>query len=230
MVRSFFKIIKGLLGLSLIILAAGGGFVLWRYLTVNQTVEQLLAENSELKTAITNLTEESQIGYAKVTAQETRDGVLYTRILFVEADPEDVTRTVFKQEYEIEGDIVHFDALIVKFTAPMVMDGREKAIYLWRRIYGETMRPEDGYPLQTPGREPARYWQICKKLSIREREMFWNEIWDLSNDPKKLEKQGIQAVFGNVVYRKLRPGLIYVFKVSTSGALYPEMVPDLMSQ
>ena len=230
MVRSFFKIIKGLLGLSLIILAAGGGFVLWRYLTVNQTVEQLLAENSELKTAITNLTEESQIGYAKVTAQETRDGVLYTRILFVEADPEDVTRTVFKQEYEIEGDIVHFDALIVKFTAPMVMDGREKAIYLWRRIYGETMRPEDGYPLQTPGHEPARYRQICQKLSIREREMFWNEIWYLSNDPKKLEKQGIQAVFGNVVYRKLRPGLIYVFKVSTSGALYPEMVPDLMSQ
>jgi len=222
--------IKHLFVLAAITLAAGGGFVLWRHLTVNQTIEKLLAENTTLKNAIANLTDETQIGYAKITGQETREGVLYTRVLFVEADSEDVTKRVFQKEYEIEGDIVHFDALIVKFSGPMVMDGREKAMYLWRRIYGEKMRPEDGYPIQTPGQEPARYRQICQTLSVSDRTLFWDEIWDLANDPKKFEKQGIQAVFGNVVYKRLKPGLIYVFKINAAGALYPEMVPDLFSE
>lgn len=220
--------IKDLFVLAAIALAAGGGYVLWQRFTVNETIEKLLAENTVLKDAITNLTEETQIGYAKVTGQETREGVLYTRVLFVEADPEDISKRVFQQEYEIEGDVVHFDTLIVKFSGPMVMDGREKAMYLWRRIYGEKMRPEDGYPIQTPGQEPARYRQICQKLSIGDRTLFWDEMWNLSNDPKKLEKLGVQAVFGNVVYKRLKPGLIYVFKISASGAIYPEMVPDLL--
>ncbi|NLH17176.1 MAG: hypothetical protein GX455_11410, partial [Phycisphaerae bacterium] len=53
------------------------------------------------------------------------------------------------------------------------------------------------------------------------------EIWALSNDPARLQQLGITAVYGNVVYRKLRPGLIYVFKISNTGQLYPETVPAL---
>ena len=225
--KTILTAIKYFFGVSLIVLAAGGGYVLWRQFTVNETVEKLLFENATLREAISNLTEETQIGYAKVTGQETRDGVFYTRILFVETDPEDMTRRVLQKEYEIEGDIVHFDALIVKFTAPMVMEGREKAMYLWRRVYGEKMRPEDGFSIQTPFEEPTRYRMIGKKLSVNERERFWDEIWDLSNEPKKLESQGIQAIFGNVVYKRLRPGLIYVFKIGATGSIYPEMVPEL---
>lgn len=219
--------IRNVVVLAVVSLAAGGGYMIWQQLTVNETVERLLVENTALREAITNLTEETQIGYAKVIAQETRDGILYTRILFVESDPEDITRRVLQKEYEIEGDIVHFDALIIKFTAPMVMDGREKAMYLWRRVYGEKMRPEDGFAIHTPNTEPKRYAAIGNKLSLSESRQFWNEIWNLSNDPQKLESQGIQAIFGNVVYKRLRPGLIYVFKINAAGAIYPEMVPQL---
>ena len=221
------KAIKTIFTLAVLTLAAGGGYLAWQHFTVNETVQRLLVENTELRQAIANLTEETQIGYAKVTAQETRDGVLYTRILFVETDPQDITKRVLQKEYEIEGDVVHFDALIVRFSAPMVMDGREKAMYLWRRVYGEKMTPEDGFAIQTPYSEPMRYSAIGKKLSLAERNQFWNEIWDLSDDPKKLESQGISAVFGNVVYKRLRPGLIYVFKISATGSIYPEIVPEL---
>lgn len=227
MKTSIFTTLKHLFVVSLMGLAAGGGYVLWRQFTVNETVEKLLVENASLREAIGNLTEETQIGYAKVTGQETREGALYTRILFVETDPEDMTRRVLEKEYEIEGDVVHFDALIVKFTSPMVMEGREKAMYLWRRVYGEKMRPEDGFAIQTPFEEPTRYAAIGAKLTVSVRERFWDEIWDLSNEPKKLESQGIQAIFGNVVYKRLRPGLIYVFKINASGSIYPEMVPEL---
>jgi len=220
-------VIKNVIVLAVVALAAGGGYLMWQQLTVNETVERLLVENTTLREAITNLTTETQIGYAKVTGQEIRDDVLYTRILFVETDPQDMTQRVLQKEYEIEGDMAHFDALIVKFTEPMVMDGGERAMYLWRRVHGEKMRPEDGFAIQTPFDEPQRYAAIGQKLSLAERDQFWNEIWDLSNDPKKLESQGIHAIFGNVVYKRLRPGLIYVFKINATGGIYPEMVPEL---
>jgi hypothetical protein len=203
-----------------------GGF-LWHHFTTNKTIEDILNENEELKTAITNLSQEDQIGYAKVLSQETREGQLYTKILFVEADPEDFTKQILRKEYEIQGDVVHFDTLIVTFGNNLVMDGKERAMYLWRRVYGEKQPPEQGFPIEVEGQPSPRYTQLCKKLSIHDQQLFWNEIWQLSNNPKRLESLGIKAVYGNAVYRQLKPGLIYIFKVSNTGTLYPEIIPDL---
>ena len=213
------------IGSGVVVLAAG--FLLWLQFSGNRTIEQLLNENLELKTAITNLSQEEQIGYAKVLSQETRDGQLFTKILFVEADPEDFTKHILRKEYEIQGDVIHFDTLIVTFGSELVMDGKERAMYLWRRIYGEKQTPEQGFPIETEGKPSPRYTQLCEKLSIEDGQLFWDEIWKLSNNPKRLENIGIKAVYGNAIYRQLKPGLIYIFKVSSTGSLYPEIIPDL---
>lgn len=191
------------------------------------TIHKLLAENKQLKQAITNLTQEDQIGYAKVTAQETKDGILLTTIKFVETDRDDKLKKILEKEYSIEGDIVHFDALIVKFGDKMVMDGRAKALYLWRRVYGEKMSPEEGFAIEEPGAEPKRYGDLLAALPVKQRQLFWSSIWDLANDPEKLKEYDIKAIYGNVVYSRLRMGLIYVFKISSTGQVYPEIVPDM---
>ncbi|MHC5120206.1 MAG: hypothetical protein ACYSO7_01580 [Planctomycetota bacterium] len=213
------------IGSGVVVLAAG--FLLWQQFSGNRTIEQLLNENLELKTAITNLSQEEQIGYAKVLSQETREGQLFTKILFVEADPEDFTKHILRKEYEIQGDVIHFDTLIVTFGSELVMDGKERAMYLWRRIYGEKQTPEQGFPIETESNPSPRYTQLCEKLSIEDGQLFWDEIWKLSNNPKRLENIGIKAVYGNAIYRQLKPGLIYIFKVSSTGSLYPEIIPDL---
>jgi len=191
------------------------------------TVHELLAENRQLKQAITNLTLEDQIGYAKVLSQEYRDGKLFTTIRFVETARDDKLQKVVEKEYTIEGDIIHFDALIVKFGEKMVMDGKEKALYLWRRVYSENMAPENGLPIEESGGEPNRYSDLLKLLPANQRALFWTNIWDLANDPEKLKQYDIRAIYGNVLYSKLKKGLIYVFKISPSGQLYPEAVPDM---
>lgn len=216
-----------LLKTAVLVIASVGGFFLWRTMTVNQNIEQLLTENKHLKEAITNLNEETQIGYAKVLSQEKRDGKTYTKLLFVETDRQDPLKRVLEKEYEIEGDVVHFDALVVKFDNRVVMDGTERSMYLWRRIYGETMRPEDGYPIEEQGGVAQRYADICDKLSLQNKQLFWREIWSLSNNTQALAAVGVSAIYGNVVYHKLEPRLIYVFKISGTGNLYPEIVPDL---
>jgi len=191
------------------------------------TIHKLLAENKQLKQAITNLTQEDQIGYAKVTAQETKDGILLTTIKFVETDRDDKLKKILEKEYSIEGDIIHFDALIVKFGDKMVMDGKAKALYLWRRVYGEKMSPEEGFAIEEPGAEPKRYGDLLAALPVKQRQLFWSSIWDLANDPEKLKEYDIKAIYGNVVYSRLRKGLIYVFKISSTGQVYPEIVPDM---
>jgi hypothetical protein len=191
------------------------------------TIRQLLSENKQLKDAITNLTAEEQIGYAKVISQETKDGKDFTTLRFVETARDDKLKKIVEKDYTIEGDIVHFDALIIKFSDKMVMDGRERAIYLWRRVYSEGMAPQDGFPIESPGAEPARYADLLARLPIKQRELFWSSIWDLANDAEKLKEYGITAIYGNVVYSRLKPGLIYIFKISPTGQLYPEVVPDM---
>jgi hypothetical protein len=191
------------------------------------TIRQLLTENKQLKQAITNLTAEEQIGYAKVLRQETRDGKLFTTLRFVETDRGDKLRKILEKEYTVEGDVVHFDALIVKFGSQMVLDGKARAMYLWRRVYGEKMPPEQGFAIEQLGQEPARYEEMLKLLPAQYRKLFWEHIWDLADNPESLRQYDIEAVYGNAVYTRLRPGVIYVFQITSTGQVYPQVVPEL---
>jgi hypothetical protein len=191
----------------------------------SRTIFDLLTENRQLKTAISNLTAESQIGLARVVGQERKDGRLWTHVRFIETARDDPSRQILGREYDIEGDIVHFDALIVKFDNRYVADGKERALYLWRRIYGEKMTPESGEPIELPGAEPKRYDELLAKLSLRDRKLFWSEIWKLSNDPDRLKSAGVQAIYGNDVYASLALDKLYIFKIGSAGQFYVEAVP-----
>jgi hypothetical protein len=221
---------KKLRALPLILIVAalvGMGYLARGPYKAAVTIHELLAENKDLKQAITSLTAEDQIGYAKVIAQETKDGQLLTTVKFVETARDDKLKTILEKEYTIAGDIIHFDALIVKFGSKMVMDGKTRALYLWRRIYGEKMAPEEGFVIEEPGAEPQRYKDLLEALPIEQRQMFWSNIWDLANDTQKLAEYDIDAIYGNAVYSRLREGLIYIFKMTPTGHFYPEIVPDM---
>lgn len=219
--RRFFRTILTLLTLT--VLAFVGGTIFYG----TKTVHDLLASNEKLKVAITTLTHEDQIGFAKVLKQEVREGQLFTTIKFVETARGDLLNRVLEKEYEIEGDVIHFDALIVTFADQAVMDGKARSIYLWRRVYGETMSPSEGFDISTPGTHPERYAGLLRDLKQSEQDLFWDSIWDLANNPEALRQHGIKAVYGNAVYKRLRPGLIYVFKIGADGQVYPESVLDM---
>jgi hypothetical protein len=199
----------------------------WVALTTINTIDGLLNESKQLKVAIGRLTREDQIGYAKVLKQETKNGRLFTTLAFIETARGDKLKQVLRREYTIEGDVIHFDALVVKFTDKAVQDGSERAMYLWRRVYGEHMAPSAGLAIETEGAEPQRYRGMLDKLPVAQQEMFWEAIWELANDPDMLRQHDIEAIYGSVVYKRLRKGLIYVFKISGSGQLVPESVPDM---
>jgi hypothetical protein len=206
---------------------ASGAVLAWVGYYTSRTIHDLLGENRNLREALTNLTDQRRIGYAKVLEQKNVEGRMLTRLLFVVTDPEDPTRRVLMKEYEIEGDVVYFDALIIRFGTKLVLDGKERALYLWRRLYGEKMRPDRGLEIDLRGRAPERYEALTEKLNLEERELFWNGIWDLADRPDRLADAGVEAIYGTAVYKRLRPGLIYIFNLEADGTFYPETIPDL---
>jgi hypothetical protein len=217
--RVFLRVV---LLLALLLLVLFGGSLFYGA----KTVHDLFENNRALKQAIANLTREEQIGYAKVITQQDIDGRLFTTLKFIETARDNPLQKVLEREYTIEGDVIFFDALIVCFEDEAVMGGGRRALYLWRRVYGETMAPAQGFPIEFASEKPMRYGDLLDRLPSADQGLFWEAIWRLANDPEALKAHGIKAVYGNAVYKKLRPGLIYVFKISSTGQVYPETVPD----
>ena len=67
---------------------------------------------------------------------------------------------------------------------------------------------------------------IFKELPVRKREIFWSGIWDVANSPDELADYGITAIYGSVTYTQIRDGLIYIFRITPTGQLYPEVIPE----
>ncbi|HAL45877.1 MAG: hypothetical protein A2Y12_14570 [Planctomycetes bacterium GWF2_42_9] len=227
--RKIFRLLAALPTLIFVLIIIGAIYLVAIGIYKGGTaLNDILTENKALKKSITNLTEESKIGYAKVIDQkkDANGKVLTTTLRFVETARDNELQKVLEREYTIEGDIIHFDALIVKFSDKMVMDGRKRSLYLWRRIYGEKMSPESGFPIEQFGAQPMRYYEIFKDLPLKERQVFWSAIWDLANNPDQLAEYGISAIYGSVTYSQLRKGLIYIFRITPTGLLYPEVIPE----
>lgn len=237
---------------SIIIIVAGVGFAYIGGAAYygSKTIYDLLGENKRLKQYLTNLTQENEIGYAKVLKQEEKDGRLFTTLKFAQTERDNPSKVIQEKVYTIEGNIIHFDALIVKFSDQMVMDGKDRSLFIWRRVYGEKDPPEKGLPIEKAGAEPVRYQDLMKhesfwdkidvldkipfidelpinRFSPKDRDMFWKAVWELANNPEKLKDYGIKAIYGNVTYTQLKPGLVYVFKINNQGQVYPEVIPDI---
>lgn len=191
----------------------------------SSTIHNLLTENHELSEAIRNLTEEQQIGFATLISQ-TRDaqGQVESLVRFVQTAPGKPQEIIHEQLFVVSGDVIHFDALIVKFSDTYVKDGKGRALYLWRRIYGEEEAPSQGNAIETPGSSPERYREISRTLRLRDQKVFWEAIWDLANHPQQLSQYGITAVFGNAIYTRMLKDNVYLFKISPTGQIYPEVL------
>lgn len=194
------------------------------YYFSTSSIHTLLTENHKLNEALHNLTAEEQIGYATLQSQTRQpDGTLISTIRFVQTAAGNPKQIVSEQLFTIKGDTPHFDALIVKFGNESVQSGKQKALYLWRRIYSEATPPNQGEAIEIPGTAPERYYNVTQALGMKNRDIFWEAIWDLANEPEALSEYGIQAVFGNAIYTKFAMDRIYYFKINPSGQIYVEV-------
>lgn len=198
-----------------------------------QQNQLLTAENAKLAAAVKKL--ETALHYLKVdhrvakfTAidqkKDEQTGEVKTRIEFVELNDEGqpIGDT---REYVIDGDTVYIDGWVVQFDDKYVEAAdleRGTSLLLFKRIFGSGQKPDQGYPLDTPGSAPLKYARGSQMSDFEKK--IWNDFWNIANDPAKAEALGIKAAHGVAPYVKVQKGSTYRILLRASGQ--PFLVTD----
>jgi len=97
--------------------------------------------------SIRNLSEEEEISRLKVLGRGEHGGWVYTAVLFSPGIQEFHPASAGSVKCEVEGTVLYFAALVIRFALDAVRKGRRRAIVVWRRIFSDRLRPQDGIPV-----------------------------------------------------------------------------------
>jgi len=196
---------------------------------LNKDLEAKRQEIQRLETALRLMKVDHRVAQIDVLSQrgseDTKD--LATAFSFVELD--NAGKPIEKpRNFTIQGDMLYVDALVVKFSDESVEVAdplRSTSFCLFRRVFGESQQPRDGFVLDPVGAQPAAY-RAGREPSDFEREI-WSKFWDYANNPEEAQKKGIRAAHGEAPFQKLVPGKRYKVLLRSSGGLSfsPEELP-----
>jgi len=122
--------------------------------------------------------------------------------------------------FQVLGDLLYLDFLIVKFDDEYVENGdvdRGTSICLFRRMFGEHQEPYDGYTIDREGSRPNVYGRNGI-ISEFERQI-WANFWNIANDPSLAASLGIRAAHGVAPAIRLRPRHRYRVTLRASDGL-----------
>jgi len=181
------------------------------------------AELTALKESLLRLTRQERRAEFRVIAQHERDGRLETTMRFVEVN--DRGREVGRpRAFTIEGDIIHVDALIIKFDDDLALSGdqaRGHPLLLFRRAYGDHQTPASGFSLDAVNEVPGGYLPEGAINAWEAR--LWEEFWEVANNPGAYE--GVRAAHGVVNYTRAIAGARYLVTLRSTGELSTEVLP-----
>jgi hypothetical protein len=196
---------------------------------LNVDLQQKQREIDRLDMALRLMKVDHRVAQLDVLGQKgsAAAGDLVTTVRFVEVDNEGKPLEE-PRVFEIEGDVAYVESWVVKFTDDYVEQGdplRSTSLCLFRRIFGESQQPSQGFSLDPVGSRPAAY-QSGGQMSDLERGI-WQQFWQYANDPAMAEKVGVRAAHGEAPFQKLVPGKRYKILLRSSGGLtfVPEDLP-----
>lgn len=151
-------------------------------------------------------------------------GEMITRVEFVEVD-NDGTRLEKPRVFDVKGDVVYIDHWVVNFDDDYIERAtdldRAMALCMFRRIYGESQKPLDGFQLDQHGSRPLSYARGGKVSELEGK--IWNDFWDIANDRKRADELGIRAIHGDAVFFKAVKGKRWNLQIRASGK--PTLLP-----
>jgi hypothetical protein len=187
---------------------------------LKEEAERLAREGAELREIVQRLTIERRVAEVHVLQQHFDENgeVMQTVIQLSEIgrDGEPMPPTVFG----IPSAVPHFDALVIKFDDSFVAQGDElrgHSLTLFRRVYGETQAPEDGYWLGAKGSVPDVY-RVNEEPSEFEKRL-WREFWNYASDPEKARGAGVRVAQGEAVYAPMKAGESWQLTLESDGGL-----------
>jgi hypothetical protein len=217
--------------LGLVIFGAAAVGTLW-LLSPGETArlrrekEELEKRRVALEQAVNRLTGEDRVAEVYVTQQVKKGELLngqpaptdVTIIEFIEMDREG--HPLPSKQFIINDGILHFDALVLKFDPEYVALGdalRGKSLALFRRIYGESQTPADGFPIDPSGDVPNIY-RVNEQPTPFEQQL-WGRFWELASDPDLAARNGVRIAQGEAPYVPVQKGQRWTLTIQNNGGM-----------
>lgn len=183
-------------------------------------VAKLESETLRLKTYLKLLEYTERRAQLEVIDQ-TRDatGETINKLRFTELDPQGGVVGA-QRVFEIKGDEVYVDTLVIKFEDHFVEAGdplKGKALLLFRRIFTNRVKPDDGYVLDRNGAPPEIY--AGKTAPSPFEQDLWTRFWTVANSEELAKQSGVKAMHGQSVYGRLVPNMVYTLLMRSTGEL-----------
>jgi hypothetical protein len=183
-----------------------------------ETIVKLEQEKQRLEAYLKILKHVERRARVEVVRQaRDQQGNLQTTIRFTETDATGKPISV-SRDLTLPGQEVYFDTLVIKFDDHFVEQSdplKGHALMLFRRIFSSTMRPEDGFVIDTEGQPPEIYAERQAPSGF-EKEL-WKRFWELANDEKLAKEQGVRAIHGDAPYMRLEPDRVYEIWLRSTG-------------
>ncbi len=228
---SIVPLMKFGMGLSMRLILIGGGAALvvtaYLFWSSMRSVEALFTENMRLQQALSRLQEEAVVGHLWLLSRSRSEEGVVTTFVWMEpaaAPPHAAARV---ETLSVSGDTVYLDGFLIRFPGKLVEDGKARALFLWRRAFGDDQAPNAGILLDGGYGAPPRYESIfAGALTAAESRQFWSSLWNLTHNPKALSQLEIETLTGQAVAIQPRPNYLYTVRLSATGAL--SVVPAVM--
>lgn len=222
MVRSLAKLV------SLFVLAVAAGTLMY-WMSGHNAAEQerarLANENLQLQEIVTRLTSERRVAEVLVMSQKPSAQGLQTSLLLVEYARDG--SQLPPKSFTIAGNVVHVDALVIKFDHGLVKRDdplRGHSIALFYRLFGEQQTPEHAFIIDTPNQIPDFYRGTNPEVATMERSL-WSQFWQLATDPNLAAEKGVRVANGQGVWWKLDPDRLYTVSIETDGGINEKSEP-----
>ncbi len=152
-----------------------------------------------------------------VRQAKDQQGNLQTTIRFTETDADGKPVSV-SREMTLPGQEIYFDTLVIKFEDHFVEQGdplKGHALMLFRRIFSNTMRAEDGFVIDKEGQPPEIY--AGRQAPTAFEQDLWRRFWEFANDEKLAKEHGVRAIHGDAPYMRLEPDRVYEISLRSTG-------------
>ncbi len=183
-------------------------------------VAMLETETLRLKTYLKLLEYTERRAQLEVISQ-TKDaaGDTVNQLRFTELDPQGGVVGA-QRVFNLKGEEVYVDTLVIKFEDHFVEAGdplRGKALLLFRRVFTNRVKPDEGYYLDRNGAPPERY---ASGVNPNAFELdLWARFWEVANSGPRAKQTGVKAMHGQAVYGRLLPNKVYTLMMRSTGEL-----------
>jgi hypothetical protein len=183
-------------------------------------VAKLERETLRLETFLRLLEHTERRAQLEVVSQtQNPAGETVNHLRFTELDPQGGVIGA-QREVEIIGDEIYVDTLTIKFEDHFVEEGdplKGKALLLFRRIFTNRVRPDDGYDLDREGVPPELY---ASRTAVNDFERdLWTRFWAVANSETLAKKAGVKAMHGQAICGRLEPHRVYTLLMRSTGEL-----------